>query len=652
MRRGVGPFVALFFLAVQPAAAGPGIWAGGGPEGGEVARISTASHPGSPLYARTLTNGVWRLDPTSKRWRRANIGLPPLIGSLAVDDEGTTLYAASQTDATVWKSNDRGTSWEPTAGQPAGLVDIRGIATAHGDPQTVVVSGVGRVAKQIHGSTDGGRTWRLLSDSNPPVGELEADPFDPETLFLFSSSSVWRSEDGGTSWSHLPVTTTRSLFSIAGDVPGHLLAIVGSVRLLESHDAGQTWSLLSTLPVDEQSAASALAVDPVEPSRVAVDYWDQGTLLSNDGGKRWHRSGRLTRGFSRSLTFSHLGASPFLLAATTEGVQLLGAQGWRPFDSGLEARSPRLLKSFTLEEFSVLFEADWAMGPWRSEGEGGHWTAPRLPAGVVHRAMTDDGEGSLYLSRGVLYRSPDGGTTWRRVPSEIPVFSISAVAHSEPGILLVGGTTIEYGTAFALFRSFDGGRTGEPLFDPPGNGTVGFEPQEILWNDSRPTRILLGSWHFNHRGCVIDKSTDSGQTWTRVLDTDRLTYCNHLTLEDDPGDADLLYLIARPGAPQNQGNTEFDRLLRSEDGGDTWQDIGAGLPCYRSITVDPRSSDVFVGCSSVFVSHDRGDSWEPFDGTGFPSDVRFIGALEAKTGPQTTLCAGTNAGTYFYTLPN
>ena len=174
--------------------------------------------------------------------------------------------------------------------------------------------------------------------------------------------------------------------------------------------------------------------------------------------------------------------------------------------------------------------------------------------------------GRVYLGHfpGGFFVSDDGGHAWRSSGLGIGndgMFSL-AVHPEEPQRLFAG-------TYNGILRSDDGGRT---------------------WHDSS-TGMPPEQWPF-----------------TVVID------------DEDPR---LMYTATKNG--QNKGfcdrnhDTFCGVVMRSADGGETWQPITEGLDAhaeYYMVELDPRDHDVLYLSSSrgVFVSADRGETWRPANG--------------------------------------
>lgn len=141
-------------------------------------------------------------------------------------------------------------------------------------------------------------------------------------------------------------------------------------------------------------------------------------------------------------------------------------------------------------------------------------------------------------------------------------------------------------------------------------------------------------------GASIRRSKDLGQTW----DTggEGLEYS-----AQDPEKVRRVWSIVPSGAKEPNvvyAGVEASGLFRSNDGGDTWSEVGAlrehpthelwgpgaGGKCLHTIAVDPAdSSRLYIACSAggFYRSDDQGASWTPrnvgLEAEFMPEDQRF-----------------------------
>src|SRR5437762_7530736 len=195
---------------------------------------------------------------------------------------------------------------------------------------------------------------------------------------------------------------------------------------------------------------------------------------------------------------------------------------------------------------------------------------------------------------GGVWKSVNGGTTFKPVFDKQPVQSIGAVTidPKNPKVVWVGTgeswmrNSVSIGDG--IYRSDDGGenwtnmglRESEHivkiLVDPTATNTVYVCVPGKLWSDSEDRGVY--------------KTTDGGKTWTKVLrGTNLSTGCSMLAM--DPSNAKTLYAgmwdFRRRGWTFRSGGDSAtapsaSSLFKSTDGGATWTDLtamaGSGLP--------------------------------------------------------------------------
>lgn len=254
-------------------------------------------------------------------------------------------------------------------------------------------------------------------------------------------------------------------------------------------------------------------------------------------------------------------------------------------------------------------------GSVQRTGDGAvSWADCSLPTTGVFSLAVSAADGAVYAGTepSALYRSDDGGKTWRELeglldlPSR-PTWSFPprpwtshvrwiAPSPHDADLLLVG---IELG---GLMRSTDGGRT---------------------WQDHRPGAqrdVHSLAWHPSVEGRAYEAggggaawSEDAGETWTPAdAGRDR-----HYTwsVAVDPDDPERWYVSASTGPFAAHGGSDPQaRIFRRQDG--EWRTLGGGLPepipamPYAVVAADRR---LFAGLADgqIWESGDRGDTWEP-----------------------------------------
>ena len=183
-----------------PVFAGINRWTSNGPDGGEVSAFVMDPKVPSTLYATATHGGLYKSVDAAATWRLLS---PDRIQVLAVDPVTTaTIYANGEVG--VVKSTDAGETWQGVGleGAIAIVVDPRDHTTVY-----ACVSGAFD-SRGVYKSLDGGATWSHLTGlPRPPLGnaeDLAMDAAHPDVLYSFgeglSAVRVYRSADGGATW--------------------------------------------------------------------------------------------------------------------------------------------------------------------------------------------------------------------------------------------------------------------------------------------------------------------------------------------------------------------------------------------------------------------------------------------------------------------
>jgi len=241
-------------------------------------------------------------------------------------------------------------------------------------------------------------------------------------------------------------------------------------------------------------------------------------------------------------------------------------------------------------------------------------------------AVREGGRLTIYIgsASGGVWKSRDGGTTFKPIFDKQPSLSIGSIAvdPSNPQTVWVGTgeswarNSVSVGTG--VYRSRDGGDNWESVGLPDSEhvSRIVIHPKD----GNTVYACALGHlWSSNTERGVF-KTNDGGKTWNKILFRNESTGCAEMAM--DPQDSNVLYAAMwdvrrepwnfRSGGPGGG-------LFKSTDGGATWHELRKGLPegdlGRIGVAVAPSNHlRVYAvvearNHTALFRSDDAGDSW-------------------------------------------
>lgn len=321
-------------------------------------------------------------------------------------------------------------------------------------------------------------------------------------------------------------------------------------------------------------------------------------------------------------TFALSRAAEEMVVATVDGIFILAraSDGWSLIHRALEGC---FVSAIAALDDGALIAGMHGQGLARSDdgGRSWQWSNSGLTQFDVWsvRAGTIDGEEAVFAGTmpAALFRSDDGGKSWRElagltdVPSR-PKWTFPPPPHlgHVKDIVVSGGRLLVAIEVGAVLASPDGGETFEEL--PVASDPSGCDPHRILVHPDRPGRIVLAS------GLGVMISEDDGRTWQAGATPEDLDYPDPMVM--NPRDPDQIFVGGGTGWPPHwyQRGRAMGRIVRSCDGGKTWQRLLGGLPDGQravfgamTIVADGSGTVVFAGDSDgqIFESRDGGERW-------------------------------------------
>jgi photosystem II stability/assembly factor-like uncharacterized protein len=227
---------------------------------------------------------------------------------------------------------------------------------------------------------------------------------------------------------------------------------------------------------------------------------------------------------------------------------------------------------------------------------------------------------------GGVWKTTDGGSNWKNISDKYFGSSIGAVAvaPSDENVIYVGeGENTMRGNVSeglgGVWRSDDGGRTWRNIGLKDGRHII-----RLVIHPRDPNTVwaaVMGHLFGPNEMRGIYKTTDGGKTWRKTLYVNNQTGASDLVME--AGNPQTLYagtwrLIRTPYSLESGG--EGSGLWKSTDGGESWTNISAkkGLPKGTwgivGVAVAPSNPDkvytiVENANGGLFASNDGGETW-------------------------------------------
>jgi photosystem II stability/assembly factor-like uncharacterized protein len=336
-------------------------------------------------------------------------------------------------------------------------------------------------------SDDGSRSRWTMSDpacEGWPIHDLSFDTSTGSVYAAGGSSwygpAVWRSGDLGKSWTHSSEGITygddgEKIATIWNVTPAHgsIWAGVEPAGLFRSEDGGATWSHVEGLrehpsqptwqPGGGGLICHTIVAHPTDPARMWVGISAVGTFATEDGGRTWEARNKGIRADFLPEPLPETGTCVHKLVMAAGEPDTLYQQNhcgvYRSFDAGCTwgeitaglpsdfgfpmAAHPRDAATAWVIPLNGAdrgrFVPDGSAAVWKTTDRGDTWTRhgqglPQRDAylGILREAMAvDRGDPvGVYFgtSTGQLYGSTDEGATWSLVADHLPpIWGVEAV---------------------------------------------------------------------------------------------------------------------------------------------------------------------------------------------------------------------------------
>ncbi len=594
-------------------------------------------------------NGMYKSTDGGKTWMHIGLDDTRQIGKVVVDPrDPNVVYVAAlghqygpNAERGVFKSTDGGTTWSKVLfkNNDTGAIDL---AMDPPHPDTIFASlwqtrrppwnmyppsnGPG---SGLYKSTDGGKTWTQLTNGLPKdVGHvgITISPANPSRIYAqvdtgtdIAHGGVYRSDDGGATWTHMAGGKDQVRIwqrgwyfgGITADPKNPDVVYVMNTATYRSDDGGKTFNAIKGSPGGDDY--HTLWVYPDDPNRMILGS-DQGVVVSVDHAQTWSSwYNQPTAQFYHVATDNRFpywvygaqqdsGAMAVPSQTFHTGITM---QDWRPMDVGGESGSiaPNPLKSgnlfggangLTSEELDLGQEQvidptiKYPDEVWRNT-----WTLPVVVSPADKHA--------LYTSRQQIFRSRDAGNSWSIVSPDLTRGGdINHPSNLDAPTLKDNGGLPRRGVVYAIAPS---PLSANLIWAGTDDGKVWMTSNGgAHWNDVTPPALtpwskvgIIEASHFdrNRAYVAIDRhrlddyspyiyrTADGGKSWTSIANgIPHGAFVN--VVREDPKLAGLLYAGTERG------------MYVSFDDGAHWQSLQRNLPMTSVRDIDVHGNDLVV----------------------------------------------------------
>jgi photosystem II stability/assembly factor-like uncharacterized protein len=482
-------------------------------------------------------------------------------------------------------------------------------------------------------TTNNGTTFELVFDEPDVtgIGCLAIAPSNPDVIYVgtgdaasvrvaYPGNGVYKSVDAGKTWRRVGLEATSQIGRIVvhprdPDVVyvaamGRLWSTGPERGVFKSTDGGKSWK--KVLYVDEETGAIDIVVNRRDPDTLyAATYQVQrrpwrlyegkgtgsGIHKTTDGGRTWKKlSGGLPRGPQGRIGLDIYQRDPDVLYAVTENLSLRP-----PTPPEIERAKARGVEARDRPIGGEVYRTDDGGRTWKKMNSAGDDVSSKAGYSFNQIRVDQQDDRKILINCDSLISSTDGGRTFQGLDwNRRSLFSSAFGDFRAMWIDPEDSNRMIMGTDGGVHVSYDGGKTVDHHYNLPGG-----EIYAIDVDMEDPYHIYAGLQdHDSWKGPINGPHGRVGpEDWVTVGDNDGMY--NRV----DPNDSRWVY-----------NSIQWGGQFRADQKTHTRQSIvptrPSGAPPLRfnwtpPILLSPHNSAiVYTGAQVLFRSLDRGDHWE------------------------------------------
>jgi photosystem II stability/assembly factor-like uncharacterized protein len=488
------------------------------------------------------------------RWR--SIG--PNRGGRSIAAAGSAArpneYFFGATGGGLWKTTDGGTTWKAVSDSAFTSSSVGAVAVCEKNPD-VVYAGLGETELRgnimqgdgIYRSADAGRHWTKVGlESTQTIAKIRVDPDDCDRVLVAAlghpygpstERGVFRTTDGGRTWKNVLFRNDhtgaidlavapgepRTLYASFWDVnrtPWSLSSGGPGSGIFRSTDGGDTWTEITRSPGLPAGTLGkiGLAVSGANPRRVwaIVEARDGGVFRSDDAGATWTRLNQERKLRQRAFYYTRIYADP----KDTSTVYVLNTSVWKSTDGGKTFPKSIHVPHGDNHDLWIagsdprrMIEANDG-GANVSVNGGESWTDQDFPTAQMYHVAT-----TARFPYEVCGAQQDNSTACVPSRGTAPLFTVGggesgyiAPDPRNPDVFYAGS----YGGLLTRFDRRTNQLRNVQVWpeNPMGHSSQDIRERfqwtyPIVFSRAEPGVLYVGSQH-------LWRSTDEGQTWTRI----------------------------------------------------------------------------------------------------------------------------------------